>query len=156
LNAFGGGIGSTGPFIMNPGDTLKIDIAYVFARDYNGTNLTSVDLLKERIERIRWYYDNDSTPCGTPWSGLKELKPPENDVSVYPNPCNDFLTIKTGLTKDNHFSDYTIYNIAGMQIQSGDINSSIHMIDVGNLVPGIYMIRIKGFENVNNIRFIKL
>jgi hypothetical protein len=155
LNAFGGGIGSTGPFIMNPGDTLKIDIAYIFARDYNGTNLTSVNLLKERIERIRWYYDNDSTPCGTPWSGETENKIADYGFWVSPNPCTDYLNIRFKNQRDNQSGTYTIYNISGIAVESGQVIYAEKRLYTDGLPVGLYVIRMVIENEVLVAKFLK-
>ena len=68
------GISATGPYQFNPGDTVQIDLAFVFARDYAGNNLTSVSLLKQRIQELINYYQNDSTPCGHSCVGSQRVQ----------------------------------------------------------------------------------
>ncbi|MGD0711878.1 MAG: PKD domain-containing protein [Bacteroidales bacterium] len=50
------GLGSIGPFTFKAGETKNIDIAYITAFDYSG-NMLSVDLLKQRVVKIKAYYN---------------------------------------------------------------------------------------------------
>jgi len=49
------GLGSIGPFTFKPGETKNIDIAYITAFDYSG-NMLSVDLLKQRVVKVKGFY----------------------------------------------------------------------------------------------------
>ncbi|MCB0824203.1 MAG: T9SS type A sorting domain-containing protein [Bacteroidales bacterium] len=157
FHSYGGGIGSAGPFIVNPDDTLRLDVAYVFARDYNGTNLSSVDLLKERIERIQWFYDNDSTPCSSPWSGQIENKVPDQGKGIIltPNPCNEVLQIQLDHLCCNQIASYSILNINGRIEKKGFLQSSNDVIAVNTLAAGMYVLKIE-IENQQFVqKFIK-
>ncbi|MBI2966303.1 MAG: T9SS type A sorting domain-containing protein [Bacteroidetes bacterium] len=57
---------STGPFSLKTGGVKTIDAAYTFSRDLTGSNIGSVSLLKQNIQDIRAFFDNNSTPCGDP------------------------------------------------------------------------------------------
>ncbi|MCD4729907.1 MAG: T9SS type A sorting domain-containing protein [Bacteroidales bacterium] len=147
------GTGSVGPFILAPGDSIEIDIAYVFARDYGGTNLTSVALLKERVERIKWYYENDSTPCGTTWSGNEVHYTQNQHIKIYPNPVSDNLFVQSsGLGFDN---SYKIYNLVGQVVQEGVIGNQNVQIHVGHLISGYYIIKISNAKIVIAEKFMK-
>jgi len=146
-------VGSVGPFALNSGDTIVLDIAYIFARDYGGTNLSSVSLLKERIETIKWYYDNDSTPCGATWSGIRKKEDPDQSCSIFPNPVNDLLFVKTSYSTQD--LRYEIYNTVGQHIQKGYLTNSDNGIDVNSLNNGFYLISIKTKNEYFTRKFIK-
>lgn len=151
------GLGATGPILFESGDTIQLDIAYVFARDYNGTNLSSVDLMKERIERIQWFYDNDSTPCGTPWSGQIESKILDQAMGIIltPNPCNEVLQIQLDHLCCNQIASYSILNINGQTEKKGFLQSSNDVIAVNTLAAGMYVLKIE-IENQQFLqKFIK-
>jgi len=49
---------SAGPFTMKPGDVQIVTIGVVWARDYNGTNLTSIDKLKQADDVAQKLYNH--------------------------------------------------------------------------------------------------
>lgn len=147
------GMGVTGPFDFNPGDTIQLDIAFVFARDYEGDNISSVSLLKERIAQLKWYYENDSTPCGDTWSGIVNYPVKNPSVMLYPNPASDILTIQlSGLGLVNSFK---IYNSVGQLVMEGSIEDPKFQLNVGHLTNGYYIIRINDNDNMMAEKFIK-
>jgi len=146
------GMGVTGPYDFNPGDTIQLDLAIVFARDYEGDYISSVTLLKERIAQLRWYYENDSTPCGATWLGTKTPKA-KQQLSVYPNPASEILTIQ--LPGVDIVSSYKIYNSVGQLVMEGKIqNPKIHL-DIGHLSKGYYIITFNEYKNVMAEKFMK-
>jgi len=147
------GIASRGPLLFDPGDTLTIELAYVFARDYEGDHLSSVSLLKERSDRVLWFYDNDSTPCGTPWSGSAEYSKVAKRFKVVPNPATSY--IKLNYTFPDGRTDYEIYRVTGQLIKKGNLYKG-KKIDIIDLPTGCYFIRIYNLEDVLSAKFIIL
>lgn len=147
------GIASSGPFNFFPGDTVTLELAYVFARDYEGNQLSSVALLKDRIERIRWFYENDSTPCGTPWTSTTEYARPIQNFNVSPNPAK--RSIRMSESRPGGAYDYQVYNISGVPLLEGRINSG-QKIDISVLSPGYYIIRLYNLEDAFAAKFIKI
>jgi len=141
------GFATTGPYNFYPGDTIQLDLAFVFARDYQGDNLSSVTLLKERIETLRWFFDNDSTPCGSTWSLVSEKSIRSQSITLYPNPVSDKLYLKI----ENHSEDlqYEIFNCVGQLTQKGCVDKGNNCIEVSNLKNGFYLLKVKSdIENV--------
>lgn len=58
-----------------------------------------------------------------------------DDITIYPNPVLDVLTVKT--SKPNV---YRIINLTGQVLQSGTINGLIRQIDIKELPVGVYFI----------------
>jgi hypothetical protein len=52
------GLGSIGPLTLKPGESKSIDLAYITACDYS-RNMLSVDLLKQRITKIKEFYNTN-------------------------------------------------------------------------------------------------
>lgn len=144
-------VAACGPFDLNSGDTIRLDLAFVFARDYQGNYLSSVDLLKQRIEDIRWYFDNDSTPCGTPWSGMKKYNPGSKRLILTPNPVKNKLNVEYG--GNYRHTGYTIYNFSG-KVMMEDILQQNSYIDVSRLQKGYYIIRIETNEGTECAKFV--
>jgi len=82
--------------------------------------------------------------------GLDEEKAKEN-ISIYPNPAKDHISIN-GITQN---TDYTIINIIGEKIKSGMITQA-ELIDVKDLLPGVYIIQIDTGDRIVGKRFEKL
>lgn len=49
---------SVGPKDFNIGEKITLDLAFIFARDYTGNNLSSVALLRQRAQAIQNHYNN--------------------------------------------------------------------------------------------------
>lgn len=70
-----------------------------------------------------------------------------NSVKIYPNPSTEFIEISNLLFEVN----YSIYNVLGMEISKGKINSN-ERINVENLQKGTYFLKL---ENEQTFSFIK-
>lgn len=58
-------ISTYGPWYnVAPGDTVCLDLAFVFAQDTLGDNLSSVTLLKQRAAAVKAWYDQQTLGCG--------------------------------------------------------------------------------------------
>lgn len=69
--------------------------------------------------------------------GLLENVKADAQMSIYPNPANDYIKIN-GFTKEQHF---TIYNTIGTKIISGMINQE-EKINIQNLISGVYVLKL--------------
>jgi len=147
------GIGSSGPYVFLSGDTISLELAYVFARDYQGDHLSAVDLLKERIESIKWFYENDSTPCGTSWSAVNPFNDISKNLIIYPNPVSDNLNLDFDLKQQK--AEYSIYNFTGQKVEAGIIYRNNKSISVKNLNTGYYVIMINTGDKLLVGKFIK-
>jgi len=54
------GIMSTGPFTLNAGDCINIDIAFPYTRDDAGNNIKNVTFLKQNAQAIKQFYNTQS------------------------------------------------------------------------------------------------
>jgi hypothetical protein len=157
------GIGSIGPFTLNPGEVNFIDIALVSARDYTGSgSLASIGIMEARIDSIRSYFLNGypSSNCG--FGGLpNEIKSSlmrKFNIKVGPNPFNnefaiDYDPIAIGL--ENNSATLTIYNLIGEKITSQTITQKTTVIDLSNQSNGIYFVTITDGENRISRKVIK-
>ena len=71
-----------------------------------------------------------------------ELIETENNeiiLNLYPNPANEFITLKTNLSEK---VIYYIININGQIVRSGQINSNVFKIDVSEFYSGTYFIQV--------------
>ncbi|TAL68053.1 MAG: T9SS type A sorting domain-containing protein [Bacteroidetes bacterium] len=72
-----------------------------------------------------------------------------NNFTIYPNPINDKLIIKTNKTINSNYVNIEIYNLLGLKVLENDYKPEI---DVSNLISGVYFLRIGN----DYIKFIKL
>lgn len=82
--------------------------------------------------------------------GISEIDP-ENTITLYPNPAQNFLTIKT----EGNFENYTILNELGQIIRTANIHENSFQINIGELRSGIYFILFRGNGVVATEKFIK-
>jgi hypothetical protein len=97
-------------------------------------------------------------PCGQAsicdtvniWAeGIQSINP-DNAVSLYPNPANNLIYIKTeGL----HPETITIYDVDGRQAASQRFEPEV---DIHNLPPGVYLMEINSLQGVARKRWIKM
>jgi hypothetical protein len=72
------------------------------------------------------------------------------DISIYPNPATDHLTV-TAVPEGS----YTITNITGMVVASGEVSTRNNEIYTGKLTPGMYMLNIHDGVQAKSLQFAK-
>ena len=77
------------------------------------------------------------------------------NISLYPNPANNEITLSIGNTNDN--SSYSLYNTFGQLLQQGIVSQNKEVISVSEYTTGIYFIVVKNTTtNIEStLRFIK-
>jgi len=77
-----------------------------------------------------------------------------NTINIYPNPAGNFLEVQCNLQFTN--VDYFLTDISGKILNSGKENAqSKFSIELSNLEPGIYFVKILGKEMAFYQKFIK-
>jgi hypothetical protein len=74
----------------------------------------------------------------------------DNTFSVYPNPTNSKLNIKS----ENKFDEVEIYNVLGQKVLASRILEN-QEIDMSSLTSGTYFLKLKSENIVKNIKIIK-
>lgn len=69
---------------------------------------------------------------------LKEI------ISVYPNPSDGLMNIKTG--KDWLGSAFYVTDFSGKQLIAGHLENETTILDIKNLAPGIYLLHPEGIK----------
>lgn len=141
------GLVSSGPYEFVPSDTLNFTFALVFARDYEGDNLSSVAMLKERIQEIRDFYVESLN--------AEEVKPETISFKVFPNPFQDALVVETGLRHET--ITWTVYDLMGKAVADGQqFNQPSFGINLKSLNKGIYFLSMKNGKSLITKKIIKL
>ena len=77
---------------------------------------------------------------------------PISDVTVYPNPANDYLNVVLPSDMQEGVSIRIVNNIGQMVIDQTQLNGPVNTIDISSLNAGMYIVQIsKGQEVVNKI-----
>ena len=79
---------------------------------------------------------------------LSVADPESIGLSLYPNPAQDLLNVKSQLAIDS----YQILDISGKIIAGAQTNGTLQTIDVSRLSAGLYFIRITASEGLSEIR----
>ncbi|MDD2633052.1 MAG: T9SS type A sorting domain-containing protein [Bacteroidales bacterium] len=134
------GLVVSGPHNLNPGDTLHLEYALVFARDFEGDNLSSLALLKNRIQQVHTFYQNAL--------GIEKPASTIRTVNLYPNPCTSNLFIDVSQFPAGTTVDFVVFDILGKQLMHGRLNpKSEKVVDFSKLNPGIYFVRFVDGKN---------
>ena len=117
---------------LHPGDTLHLENALVFARDFEGDHLSSLALLKTRIQEVRDFYQNAlaiDNPDGFNY-----------ELNLFPNPFTDVLNIEFSPTDQSSEISYSVFDILGEKVLVGNISvKTTTTVDFSNLKAGIYL-----------------
>jgi len=140
------GMGSMGPFTFHPGDVEEVDIAFIIARDYTGSDTTypSVNKLREMIDIIRNAFITNRLPNGFPFLGMNfDNRKPEPIVHVYPNPASSSAAITFDPPLHEPVS-FQLIDSQGRAVCSAIINTGItrYAVDMSELTQGLYLVNI--------------
>ena len=61
------------------------------------------------------------------------------NINLYPNPTNSHITVESDFTKE---IDYELLTQTGQQVLKGTIKSRKEQIDISNLTPNVYLLKI--------------
>jgi hypothetical protein len=140
------GLVATGPTTLLSGDTLALDFALVFARDYEGDHISSVALLKERIGQIRDFYQEALS--------VEETHQENPALKVFPNPFSGELVVETASFSST--IDWSVVDMLGKTVSSGKVQNQPHLqLDLQYLRNGIYFLHLNDGEQVGTVNIIK-
>lgn len=63
----------------------------------------------------------------------------ENSIYLYPNPCENFITIKSG---NEYLKQIQFFDLTGRMITFESLNKKEEIIDISNLKSGLYLLKI--------------
>jgi hypothetical protein len=151
------GIQSSGPFIIEVGEVNTLDLAFTTA--FGTTSpWSSVEKLRQQALDIRRQFARDTTDSGRPFTympysapiaGINEQPTANSQLSIYPNPAHDLLSVALG---DGNPANIDIFDIRGNKVLSIPSASGFLRIDISSLPKGIYILRSASTVS----RFVKL
>jgi hypothetical protein len=78
----------------------------------------------------------------------------ESNLSLYPNPSYGFLNIDLGESGSTDV-DMLIYDLRGKQVMSGTLSSAQTTLDLVDLDPGVYVLRLDTGEETLTRKFVR-
>jgi len=100
------------------------------------------------VNNLQSFYYYNQFPLG-----IKNLKS-NHFISIYPNPCADFITIENSKLFNNNL-EILIYNTKGQLVQHSTQNSQSNQISISHLNVGDYILQITNGDKVWYSRFQK-
>lgn len=149
------GLGIMGPFTFEPGAKQELDIAYVFARDYNPNDTSaSINKLKEYNQILREMVTNDSIIYFPDYHvGFSEKNFNKKILHIYPNPAESFITLNGTMLK----GALMIRSVQGSEVFACNLGpASQHKIDISSFNSGMYIITLISESELYIGKFIKL
>ncbi len=145
------GLSITGPFTFAPGDVQSLDVAYVYARDFDlEDDKTALDIMNQRIDTIRQRVINGGIIYLPDYNvGINEKNKQNLEIPVFPNPTSgeDFY-IDLGQISHSGEARFFVHDMMGRTIQNGFLSSGkINPIQIPGIKSGIYVIVIKLGDN---------
>ena len=102
--------------------------------DGNGPYLQLIDLNSDNSLAENWtyryFFDN-----------VDEIS--DNHTSIYPNPSNGIVNISS----NKNISHCQLYDLQGNMLIDNSLSGNVNTIDVNNLVPGIYILKLQFYDN---------
>ena len=88
-------------------------------------------------------------------TAIKDLRADIN-MSVYPNPTTDFISLKVESSKAEGMQ-YTITDFSGKVLQTSNLKSDIEQINFSNYANGVYFLSVKQENNqlIKSFKIIK-
>lgn len=124
-----------------PNETITLDVAFTNAMIPGGTNDQVIDRLQSYADSLQYYYSTNTHPCGNDFVLYNENPAStETNITVYPNPATQKITVKTNLKESYRIS---LYNLKGEKLKTKPRNTGNSNIDIRTLSPGIYLLEIR-------------
>ena len=127
---------STGPFVLNPGQSVKVAFALL-----GGDSLSD---LKAHANQAQIIYNGIAT-------GIGQTEP--STFTIYPNPANQklYITDPQGMVES-----YEIRDLSGQLLFGARKQSFSAGIDISSLAEGVYFIRLHGRNGDFVKKFVRL
>ena len=140
----GRGIGTTGPYVLAPGQSICIETGFVFAQTDTGDNLYSVQILQQRLDLLQSIYDSTKHGCHAFASSGQNAPtsitdPHANSLrfDIAPNPAINDVSVR--LAQNSSF-DLVVLDVQGKKVfeQSGLYSEPI-IVKVKDWASGTYL-----------------
>ncbi len=145
------GIGSMGPYTLQPGAVNRIDFALVSAVDYTGSGpQASLTIMNERVDSIRSYFCNglvSNCASGPFTTAIKTHTQNQSNMVIAPNPFTNQFSFSYEL--ENESATLLIFNLLGEQIMSQTITQKTTTLNLSQHPNGVYFVTI--VDGINRV-----
>ncbi|MBM3405588.1 MAG: T9SS type A sorting domain-containing protein [Bacteroidetes bacterium] len=143
------GLGTMGPFNFESGEMEEIDLAFVFARDYEGVDSShSVNKLRQMVDIIRNAFITNILPDGRQFVSAPEpATRQDQSLKIYPNPANQMFTLVLPETA-NMACQLQMTDDMGRVVYQKKLNKGTResQVETTGMNPGVYVLTIHGGE----------
>ncbi len=151
------GIASYGPFYnVAPGDTICLDLAFVYARDTTQDNIQNVRVLQHKVQAVQAWYDQQPYSCGQyPLLSVAEHHDANDALQLYPNPTTGSITLQRGAKGEAE--QVTVVSSMGQEVLRSfwSARSTTMRLPTDALSPGVYLVHLQSPSGVCSMRFVK-
>jgi hypothetical protein len=137
---------------FNSGDTIVMDIAYVWARTAPDTLTNGVAKLQLEVQEVKQFYDSLITSCHN--SDVVSVLEQDGQISyeVFPNPVSDQVSfyLETPTSSTIH-----IYNTSGALVKYIESNLQKIELDLSALTAGLFLYTVQTENGIASGKIIK-
>ena len=135
------GVGSYGPFTLNPGAVNELIVAYYYVHEPGFTPLQNVQLLYEQAGQIPQTFFNNCFSGELNASAEPQLAP--DDLRLYPSPATTELTVES---KGASFSRIDVVDMLGRFVQHLELDekTQLYTLHTAAWPAGLYAVRVGG------------
>jgi hypothetical protein len=141
---------TTGPFNLNPNQTVRIANLITFSLPCKGINADGTDNDLEcndgLIAKVKIAYDYYYTRL---LSNVREAKKDISEIEISPNPASEYIEISVSSVILNEVKDLRIFDLLGIELTAPALRATppyqggeIIRLDVSSLSPGVYFLRV--------------
>ncbi len=145
------------PFNLAINADTTITYAIIFSRTNDSTAYPNPiqNKLEHDVIKIKgWFARNAFPDCSKVTSGLNDHKKAgEMGLNLFPNPAGNKLTIQHDSRSQ---ASLKVYNLSGKLIRSMDHVQQTETLDISDIKPGFYIIKVEAGGSGKSIKFIKL
>lgn len=151
------GVASTHLDVLAPQTSATITYAQVWSRDTTAVHGTPgyIDFFLNDVRRVQNWYAANSFPSCVSWTvGVAENQQQPINAKLYPNPGNALVTLDY-LPQTAH-AQLEVLDIAGRVVQQTQLQAQpLNVMNAGELLPGVYLVRVVDGDNVLVFRFVR-
>ena len=75
-------------------------------------------------------------------------------VRIFPNPVTDQINL-SGLINNSEELSFEVHSFTGELLKVGSFKTRNHIIQIGDLIPGMYLLTVTAGKNRQTLRFVK-
>jgi len=131
------GLLSAGPFTLNAGKKICFDIALPFARDLEGDNISAVAMLKQNVQTVQQFYNNQNYTMACDGNvNIKENNGNSWNIKIYPNPSQGQFVVSC----DKMIERIEFYDVLGKKVFESTPKANAIQLNT-QLPEGFYIYR---------------